>query len=117
MILQPKYTLKCHLFHSIQTDIGTFLARLHESSDLEEPIWDTIKLNISDNNHNTDLFALAYYYYYYHRHSIVSGIRFPPLSHANIDSSEYGNLTITETSPKKLCRSVTDGSADPLGCE
>ncbi len=48
---------------------------------------------------------------------ISSGICFPPLSHANTDLSSYGKPTITETSPKKLCRSVTDGVAGPLGCE
>lgn len=43
------------------------------------------------------------------------GIEFPPLSQAKTESSEYGNLTINETNPKKLFRSVTDGSAEPLG--
>jgi hypothetical protein len=32
-----------------------------------------------------------------------------------MESSSYGDLTIIETNPKKLCKSVTDGSAEPLG--
>ena len=46
-----------------------------------------------------------------------NGIEFPLLSHAKIESSSYGCLTIIETSPKKLCRSVIDGWAEPLGWE
>ena len=50
-------------------------------------------------------------------HTMASGTDPPLLSHANTDESSYGNLTISEISPKKLCRSVTDGSAEPLGWE
>ena len=36
---------------------------------------------------------------------------------AKIFSDLYGELTITETSPKKSLRSSNDGSAEPSGCE
>ena len=48
---------------------------------------------------------------------IERGIEFPLLSHAKIESSSYGDFTMRDTKPKKLCKSVTDGSAEPLGCE
>jgi len=32
-----------------------------------------------------------------------------------IESSSYGDFTIIDTKPKKLCKSVTEGSAEPLG--
>jgi hypothetical protein len=45
------------------------------------------------------------------------GIELPDLSHAKISFSEYGALIITETKPKKLFKSSSDGSALPAGCE
>jgi hypothetical protein len=41
----------------------------------------------------------------------------PLLSHAKIESSSYGDLIIKEIKPKKLFKSVTDGSAEPAGWE
>ena len=43
------------------------------------------------------------------------GIELPDLSHAKISFSEYGALIITETKPKKLFKSSSDGSALPAG--
>ena len=34
-----------------------------------------------------------------------------------ISSSSYGDFTIIDTNPKKLFKSVSDGSAEPTGCE
>ena len=48
---------------------------------------------------------------------MLRGMEFPLLSQAKIESSSYGNLIIKETNPKKLFKSVTDGSAEPDGCE
>ncbi len=46
---------------------------------------------------------------------IVNGISLPPLSHAKIESLSYGDCIIRETRPKKLFKSVTEGSAEPEG--
>ena len=48
---------------------------------------------------------------------IERGIEFPLLSQAKIELSSYGDFTINDTNPKKLCKSVTEGSAEPLGWE
>ena len=42
---------------------------------------------------------------------------FPSLSQAKISSFSYGDFTIIAISPKKLCKSVTEGCAEPLGWE
>ena len=49
--------------------------------------------------------------------SMVISIWLPLLSQAKMSSSRYGHFIISETSPKKLFRSVTDGSAEPPGWE
>ena len=46
---------------------------------------------------------------------IDRGIALPPLSHAKIESLSYGDWMIKETKPKKLFKSVTEGSAEPEG--
>ena len=50
-------------------------------------------------------------------HPMDSSIPSPLLFQANMSWSLYGHFIISDTRPKKLFRSVTDGSAVPPGCE